>query len=311
MSSPCPPRRASRLRSFLSHHALLAFFVLAFGLSWLAWTPFVLGGNGLGVLPLTVPGDPAISQLYGVLPGAYLGPITAALVVTALTEGRSGLHAWRGRLLRLRVGWRWPLAITVGVPAVILASTFVLPSAWSAARPFPPILLLLYLPMLAIQILTTSLAEEPGWRDFALPRLQRRWGPLAGTVILGLLWGAWHLPLFLTTWAGPHPTWWGPVVFVASSVPLSLVMTWVFNRTGQSVPMVMLLHAGVNSTFSLLWPAMFPAMDLETTSITVQLIASSLAALVLIVVTRGRLGLEARPSVSVSAPTPHADPRPS
>ncbi|WP_380158920.1 CPBP family intramembrane glutamic endopeptidase [Kineococcus sp. R86509] len=280
----------------VSRHPLVAFFTLAFGLSWLAWIPYVLSGNGLGVLPFSFPALLGTSQLLGVLPGAYLGPVTAAFVVTALVEGRPGLRSWRGRLLRFGVGWRWYLGVGVVVPVSILAATFVLPQAWEAVRPVGVLLLVSYLPMLALQVVTTALAEEPGWRDFALPRLQTRFGAVPGTVLLGLLWGAWHLPLFLTEWGGwPDVSWTHPVLFTASCVPLSLVMTWVFNRSGQSVPLVMLLHAGINSTYTLLWPAIFPALDGDQDTLVVQLFATTVATLVLIVATRGRLGAPTRP----------------
>ncbi|WP_328294319.1 CPBP family intramembrane metalloprotease [Kineococcus sp. NBC_00420] len=280
----------------VSRHPLVAFFTLAFGLSWLAWIPYVLSGNGLGVLPFSFPALLGTSQLLGVLPGAYLGPVTAAFVVTALVEGRPGLRSWRGRLLRFGVGWRWYLGVGVVVPVSILAATFVLPQAWEAVRPVGVLLLVSYLPMLALQVVTTALAEEPGWRDFALPRLQTRFGAVPGTVLLGLLWGAWHLPLFLTEWGGwPDFSWTHPVLFTASCVPLSLVMTWVFNRSGQSVPLVMLLHAGINSTYTLLWPAIFPALDGDQDTLVVQLFATTVATLVLIVATRGRLGAPTRP----------------
>ncbi|MFD0481973.1 CPBP family intramembrane glutamic endopeptidase [Kineococcus sp. GCM10028916] len=280
----------------VSRHPLVAFFTLAFGLSWLAWIPYVLSGNGLGILPFSFPALLGTSQLLGVLPGAYLGPVTAAFVVTALVEGRPGLRSWRGRLLRFGVGWRWYLGVGVGVPVSILAATFVLPQAWEAVRPVGVLLLVSYLPMLALQVVTTALAEEPGWRDFALPRLQTRFGAVPGTVLLGLLWGAWHLPLFLTEWGGwPDVSWTHPALFIASCVPLSLVMTWVFNRSGQSVPLVMLLHAGINSTYTLLWPAIFPALDGDQDTLVVQLFATTVATLVLIVATRGRLGAPTRP----------------
>jgi membrane protease YdiL (CAAX protease family) len=149
-----------------------------------------------------------------------------------------------------------------------------------------------YLPLLVMQFVTTAAAEEPGWRDFALPRLQRRFGAVSGTAILGLLWGGWHLPLFFTQWGGwPHASWTLPVEFVAGCVPLSLVMTWVFNRTGESLPVVMVLHASINTTYSLVWSEVFPTLDLTRDTLHVQLIASTAVALLLIVATRGRLGL--------------------
>ncbi|NIZ90719.1 CPBP family intramembrane glutamic endopeptidase [Kineococcus rubinsiae] len=309
METPRPRTAPPRLPAALDRRPLTAFFALAYGLSWLAWIPYLLSGNGTGVLGFTFPSVLGTSQLLGVLPGAYLGPVTAALVVTALTEGRAGLRAWRGRLFRFRVGWRWYLGVGVVVPVSILAATFALPQAWGAVRPVSAFLLLGYLPMLLVQIVTTALAEEPGWRDFALPRLQNRLGAVRGTVVLGLLWGGWHLPLFLTEWGGfPGVSWTQPVLFIASCVPLSLVMTWVFNRTGQSVPLVMLLHAGINSTYTLLWPAVFPTLDAGGDTLVVQLVATTAATAVLLVVTRGRLGAPPRgPSGTGSSPVPRRD----
>lgn len=283
------------LRSHVRRHPLLAFFVLAYGLSWPAWTPYVLSGNGLGLLPFSFPSLLGTTQLAGVLPGAYLGPVSAAFLVTALAEGRAGLRAWRGRLLRFRVRWTWWVGVALAVPLVIVLTTLLVPGALGQARAFPLSLLLAYIPMLALQVVTTAFAEEPGWRDFALPRLQRARGPVLGTVILGLLWGGWHLPLFLSAWGDyPHASPLQPVVFVAGCVPLSLVMTWVFNRTGQSVPLVMLLHASINTTYTLVWPVMFPAVSAAGLGYTVQLVAASLVTVVLLVATRGRLGLQAQ-----------------
>lgn len=89
-------------------------------------------------------------------------------------------------MFRFGVGWRWYALALSGVPAVLVAGTLALPGA-AAGLSFPPLkALLFFVPMLLIQMVTTGLAEEPGWRDFALPRHQRLQGPLAGTLILGV-----------------------------------------------------------------------------------------------------------------------------
>ncbi|MFB9182295.1 CPBP family intramembrane glutamic endopeptidase [Dactylosporangium sucinum] len=183
------------------------------------------------------------------------------------------------------------MAIVVGVPAVAIVATLPLPGAWADVRPPTLMVLAAYLPVLLMQVLTSGLAEEPGWRDFAQPRLQDRFGPLTGSLILGPLWGAWHLPLFFSDWAGwPDVRWSMAVEFVASSVLLSIVLTWVFNRTGQSLPAAMVLHASVNTVFSLLWPAMFPSLDVFGDSLHAMMIGAGVTAVVLLVGTRGRLG---------------------
>lgn len=279
-------------RAFVRRHALVTFFVLAYGLSWLAWLPYVLSENGLGLVAVRFPELLGSDQFLGVLPGAYLGPVTAAFIVTAAAEGRIGLRHWASRLTRWRVGWRWYVGILTAVPVAVTLATFAAPGAASQARMPSAVVLLGYLPMLLVQFLTTAVAEEPGWRDFALPRLQRRYGAVVGTVVLGVWWGVWHLPLYLTLWGGfPDVTWWQPIEFVAACVPLSIVMTWVFNRTGESVPMVMLLHASVNSVFSLVWPQMFPQLTARDSGHVV-LLSATVVALVLLGATRGRLGLD-------------------
>jgi membrane protease YdiL (CAAX protease family) len=280
------------MTALIRRHPLSAFFTLAFGLSWLAWTPYILSGNGLGILPFAFPALLGTAQLLGVLPGAFLGPLTAAFVVTAVVEGRPGLARWGRRLVRWRVSWRWYLVVLLGVPGVLIGTTMLLPAAWGEVA-FPGwILLALYLPMLVLQFVTTATAEEPGWRDFALPRLQDRFGAFLGTVVLGTLWGLWHLPLFWSEWGGhPGVDPLAPLEFVAGCIPLSIVMTWVFNKTGQSLPLVMVLHASVNATYSSVWSDIFPTLDVDRDPLHVQLIATTAVALVLLVATRGRLGL--------------------
>ncbi|HVT70176.1 MAG TPA: type II CAAX endopeptidase family protein [Trebonia sp.] len=281
-------RDRTGLRGLIRRHPLVSFFALAAGLSWAAWIPYVLSESGLGIAHFNFPVVLGNTQLTGVLPGAYLGPILSAFVVTAAADGRPGLRQWTGRLLRWRVGWRWYAGAVTGVPAVLVLISAVL----SGGRIQAPAAAALtaYLPMLLLQMVTTGLAEEPGWRDFALPRLQRRFGPLRATAILGPLWGAWHLPLFLTAWGGwPHVTPQAPVEFILACCAFSYVMTWVFNRSGESLPVAMLVHTSVNTFMSLAWVKMFPSLPASDGS-NMLLIASVPVALVLIAATRGRLG---------------------
>lgn len=281
------------VRGSIRRRPLIWFFVMANLLSWAAWTPYILSASGLGILHFTYPVILGSTQLCGVLPGAYLGPILSAFLVTAAADGRPGLRRWTGRLLKWRVSWRWYLSVLVAVPAV-LALTSIPLSDEHVQLPSIAIMVA-YLPVLLLQMVTTGLAEEPGWRDFALPRLQRRYGPLIGTLILGPLWGAWHLPLFLSEWGGwPNVDWTVPVEFTASATAFSVVMTWVFNRTGESLPLAMLLHTSVNTFFSVAWSAIFPTLTSQD-STHVMLLGSTAVAIVLLIATRGRLGY--RPAV--------------
>ncbi len=276
------------VRGLVGRRPLLSFFVLANFLSWMAWTPYILSENGLGVWHFAFPRILGTSQLAGMLPGAYLGPILSAFLVTAAADGRPGLRRWVGRLARWRVGWRWYLAVLIGVPTALTVASMVL----SDRNPVLPTVAVFvaYLPGLLLQLVTTGIAEEPGWRDFALPRLQRRFGPLLGTLILGPLWGVWHLPLFLTEWGNwPHLTWEQPAIFVVTCVTFSIIMTWVFNRSGESLPLAMVLHTSVNTFFSIAWSQMFPSLRYQDANMAF-LFASAAVAIVLLVTTRGRLG---------------------
>ncbi|MER6105827.1 type II CAAX endopeptidase family protein [Streptomyces sp. NPDC001832] len=283
--------RPSGLRGSIHRRPLIWFFALSYLLSWLAWMPYVLSENGVGVWHFAFPAFGGTTQLLGVLPGAYLGPITSALLVTGVTQGRQGLRTWRSRMTKFRVGWYWYVLVLLSVPAALTLAAVAL-SDHGPALPAAA-LLAAYLPGLLLQLVTTGLAEEPGWREFAMPRLQHRYGPLAATLIVGPLWGAWHLPLFLTEWGGSTDVTAIQILeFMATTTAFSFVMTWLFNRSGESMPLVMLLHCGVNNFFSMAWADMFPSLSHDY-SAHAFLLSSVTAALILLIATRGRLGVRA------------------
>jgi uncharacterized protein len=281
--------RQTGLRGFIRRRPLISFFVLANLMSWVAWVPYILSATGLGIWDFTFPSLLGSTQFTGVLPGAYLGPILSAFIVTAVADGREGVRRWVGRMTKWRVSWVWYLVTAVGVPATIIVAGL---AVSDGDIHLPPVAVLVaYLPGLLLQMVTTGLAEEPGWRDFALPRLQRKIGPLAGTLVLGPLWALWHLPLFLSEWGGwPDVTWTRVGGFAAFCCVFSVVVTWVFNRTGQSLPLVMLLHVGVNNFMSLAYSDMFPSIASAEQASLVTLLAGTMAAIVVLVATRGRLG---------------------
>ncbi|GAA2267480.1 CAAX amino protease [Streptomyces ruber] len=285
---PAPRSGTGGARALLRRRPLASFFTMAFALSWVAWTPYILSGHGLAVWDFVFPGGVLGSQLLGVLPGAYLGPIASALLVTAACDGRAGLRTWVRRMTRFRVSWVWYAVVLLAVPAALTAATSVL-TGQAPVMP-PAAVLVAFLPGLVLQMITTGLAEEPGWREFAMPRMQDRYGPLFATVVVGVLWGVWHLPLFLTEWGG------GPGVdplyvleFLVTVIAFSFVMTWIFNRTGESMPLVMLSHVSVNNFVSVAWTDTFPGAD-PAYSTHAFLLSSLVAAAVILAATRGRLG---------------------
>jgi membrane protease YdiL (CAAX protease family) len=281
-------RVGAGLPGVVSRHPLVSFFVLANALSWIAWTPYVLSRNGLGVCHFAFPNIFGTSQILGMLPGAYLGPITSALIVTAIAGGSVGLRQWGARLWKWRVRWYWYAIALVGVPAALVLTGAVASGGQVVAPSLTAVAL--YVPLLFFQMITTGLAEEPGWRDFALPRLQAKFGPMRSAFILGPLWALWHMPLFFTEWGGwPNADWTRPVAFTVFCIGFNVVMAWIFNSTGQSLPLAMLAHVSVNNFASVIWGEMFPSVD-ENFVMPTMAVGAVTAAVFVIGLTRGRLG---------------------
>lgn len=286
-------------RALVLRHPLITFFTLAFGISWLAWTPYILSLDGLGVLHFRYPDFLIGNQLTAILPGAYLGPLTAAFTVTAITEGREGLRRWRRRLFQFRAGVRWYVFALLAVPIAILLGTLAMDGAEDALRMPSLMLLAVYVPALVAQVLTTGLAEEPGWRDFALTRLQDRHHPLVATLILGVLWAGWHAPLFLTPWGGPNVGAETLSLFTVVALEMSVLITLVYNKGRQSVPLVMLLHCSINNFQSLAWSEFFPGDDSRW--LWGPALGLGLLSAIVIAATRGRLGYGAAVRQTVRA----------
>jgi membrane protease YdiL (CAAX protease family) len=137
----------------------------------------------------------------------------------------------------------------------------------------------------------TGLGEEPGWRGFALPRLQDRHGPLLGTALLSVVWAAWHLPnVLFGGWTGLSFSLW-----MALTMASAFIYTWVYNHTGGSILLAALLHGAINGGSALV-TGLLPGLDdvLHVPLYGSLALAFSVAAAVLVVATRGRLGYRAQ-----------------
>jgi len=279
---------SSGLRGLVRRYPLITFFTLANAISWLAWTPYILSLDGFGVLHFRYPDLLVGNQLTAILPGAYLGPLTAAFTVTAVTEGREGLRRWRRRLFQFRAGVAWYAFALLAVPVAVLLGTLAAPGGEEAFRTPSLMVLAVYVPMLVLQFFTTGLAEEPGWRDFALSRLQQRHQPVVATLILGVLWTIWHLPLFLTPWAGPDVNAETILRFAITAMEMSFLITLVYNKGRQSLPLVMLLHCSINNFQSVAFSEFFP--DADNTLLWGPTLGLGALTVLVLALTRGRLG---------------------
>jgi membrane protease YdiL (CAAX protease family) len=200
-------------------HRLIAFFVLAYLLTW--WIYPVL----------------KVSPLLGIF--GLFGPALAAIIVAAVTEGKSGVKALLSRVVRWRVGLPW-YVIALGLPTLLSLATAGLNYLLGA----PTFVQVGSLTVLDLVLFVLVVGEELGWRGYALPRLLEKRSPLIASLILGVLWGLWHLPTFLVPGT---PQYGLPLVaFVLLTVEYSILMTWVFLHTVGSVLVATLFHGAIN-----------------------------------------------------------------
>src|SRR5215218_3080160 len=213
------PQMMSRLSSVIKRHPLITFFVLTYALSW-------------GFLPI---------KALGFLPA---GPLLAALILIPITQGRAGLRELGSRMIRWRVRWYW-YAVALGLPLAVLLTTVALNGALGAGTPSLAGVgslstILMVFAVRLINPLDGPMGEEPGWRGVALPGLQASRSPLVATLILALLVTIWHVPLFFLE-GGLQPS--VIVGGVLGPFAFTFVATWLFNHTGGSVLMTIVMHA--------------------------------------------------------------------
>jgi membrane protease YdiL (CAAX protease family) len=202
---------------------------------------------------------PLVAVNAGLLPeGAdQISALSASLagIVLAAVEGRKGgVRELLGRFLIWRVGvqwWAFALLFTIipSVAALYLFNLFGGPAVdWSGLQPLPSVV-----PMIIMLTIFAGMGEEFGWRGFALPRLQARYSALVSSLIIGVLWGIWHIPLFLTE-GTTQSKWlseagWIPAVlgYTVYCMAWSIQYTWVFNNTKGSVLLAAVMHGAGNA----------------------------------------------------------------
>jgi membrane protease YdiL (CAAX protease family) len=278
---------------------LIWFYVLAYGLSWLIWSPLVLfpqRSEPLGIL---------------VLAGSF-GPFLAAGIAAWIEGGRAGCGRWLQTAFKWRIHLGWYLLGGLGLPLLIaalhaglgtlLGGTVSLPDdptgRWRALF-FP-------LSVALNAVLSSAGGEEPGWRGFALPRLSQHTHPLVASVLMGVLWGPWHLPLFFTSlWQGREQIW----LLFLYCIPLTIIANWLTFKAKQSAIPAMLLHAGTNGYGALFVMAPLSIGSLSLGFSGLKTVVYGLVALVLIIATRGRLGHRIRREADQRTPAQAAAPR--
>lgn len=254
------------IKTFTESRPVLTYFVLTFAISW---GGLLLVSGGPGGFPSTK--EQFEKQLPVFIPLVLAGPSVASILLIVLVSGRVGARKVLSRLLRWQVGVRWyglalltaPVVLTVELLALSLLSPVYLPGILASGNRAT-----LLLP--GVAGLVVGFFEELGWTGFAVPRLRLRYSVLTTGLIVGVLWGAWHI-LFNVIWvSGAYSGGLSPALFIVARSLGDLVgllpayrvlMMWVYDRTG-SLIVVMLMHASLTASTMIVEPPGISGMSL-------------------------------------------------
>ena len=226
--------RVGPVRALVGKYPTTTFLLFTFLITWAVWVPNVLA-------PESLAGTLAWFWTYG--------PAAAAVIVAAIAGSLRELGA---RLVRWRVGWRWYAVVLLG-PAAFYAAVAALHAGfgWTGKLAQPDVLrvsLASLVPLFLLFALTDGLGEEPGWRGFALPRLLERTSRLNASLLIGVVWAVYHLPLF---WTVGRPLYGQPFLILLVELPaMSVLYTWVFQHTAGSALLAILFHASGSAWWS-------------------------------------------------------------
>jgi membrane protease YdiL (CAAX protease family) len=230
----------------LARHPIAWFLAITFATTWAAWLILAVSGITVGV---------GLSALYLV---GLVGPLVGAVVATTITDGSSGLRDLLARMIRIRVGLRW-WGVAIGIPLAVAGAVYVFHVAYSMFLLAPTELpsrtglgqftgfpITSAIVMWLLLVVVNGFGEETGWRGFLLPRLQRRWSPLASSLIVAGVWGTWHVPAFLINDNyRSMPVAMIPMFFVGLACG-SILLTWLYNQGRQSILLVAVWHGTFN-----------------------------------------------------------------
>ena len=243
------------MNSFIKNHPVITYYILVFGISFGGILAVVGGPKGL-------PGNPEESEklLMPVMLMLFAGPSIGGLLMTWLVYGRSGFHDLGTRISKWRVNGRW-YAIALLTPPVMFTAVALILSTLSG-KYLPGIVVStdrfsLVVFGLSYGIIGGGLLEELGWTGFAIPTLRLKNSVIRTALIVGILWGAWH---FMIIYWMSDPNGEVPLLLL---LPIQLfswlpayriLMLWVYERTGGSLLLAMLMHASLSASMLIFQP---------------------------------------------------------
>ncbi|WP_331232625.1 CPBP family intramembrane glutamic endopeptidase [Natronorarus salvus] len=231
------------ITNWIRTHRLGAFFLLTFAISWSVNGFVILAGMEMSWIRWILSGFLSAS-----------GPAIAAVIVVHVSG--DDLRGWARGIVRWRVHPKW-YAAAIGIPAAVGVGSAVLADLMGGPIDFSAFSPALF--TLAFGILLGTFVgggqEEIGWRGLAQPELQQRYSAFTAAVVIGLAWGAWHLPLFFDPFA-PHAQWpvASQVAYFVGIIGFSVLLAWVYNGSGGSILLAMIMHGSMNSLPGVLVP---------------------------------------------------------
>ena len=226
------------------------FFLLTFAYSWVIWIPSVLDGIGIN-LPFSVAGYSTVVVIIGAF-----APLMAAITLVIREEGWKGTRAFFGQAFDFHIKPVY-LILALVLPLVIhiIAHYLALAVGLDVAKtlfpteiPLAPIVLAI--PYFILMLVIGGGQEELGWRGYAQEPLQEKIGVIPASLVIGVIWGIWHLPLWFMT--GDLHSAYSFLAFVMMTTSISIMYAWLYNSSGKKLVVVMFFHAMSNTAAPLL-----------------------------------------------------------
>lgn len=293
-----PSTSTSALRQWTTRHPVLAYLILAYAVSWAIFLVPLFSKEGIGLLPYDVPFVGVFALLASVL-----GLTGSAFTVTALVDGRAGVRALARRYVRWRVGVQWYLLAVFGLLVVGLVAVSIVSGLGSlSALTHQGSALGSYLVMLVVGAVLVHLWEDTGWIGFMFTRLQPRFGALVASLLVAPCLGGIHLPLLFISGAltttGKVPPSQYPItilqLLVLSSVPFLVLGAWLYNQARGSLLIIALFHSSLDAADG--------SSLLSNLTYYESVLAFAIVAVLLVLLTRGRLAYQPAPDLQPLPP---------
>jgi len=237
------------LKSFIARRPLLTYVVLSYAFFWFFILAVLII---LGLLRLKLNALPSWLMPLFVIFGSWM-PSVAAVIVTGTLDGRPGIGKLFRKFIQFRIAGRWYLAALIPF-GLAFAAAGIYRMAGGVASGGVSLELRFWIALIVVNLLQGATGEEPGWRGFALPRLLERYSPLKAGLILGIIWNFWHVPLWFISGYSSLNLLLYCLFFSIGVISLSVLMTWIFCKTSQSLVPMVITHFSDNTGLALVGP---------------------------------------------------------